>query len=80
MTVSRRHRWGRPARFYRDSSRDGHREHVKSERECDRCGLIKVSRHEGASHWIEFWRDEMRLAISGDRTPACGARNDAGTG
>jgi hypothetical protein len=57
--VSGRHSWGEPERFLH-----------KSERECrNGCGVIKVTRHEGGAHWIEFWRDGER--IPGKRTPIC---------
>ena len=57
------HSWSEPVRF----------EH-KSERVCARCGLIKVSHHEGNEHWIDFWRpagEGPPQLIASDRTPAC---------
>ena len=40
---------------------------------CERCGLIKVSRHEFEGgrplHWIEFYRGSER--VPGDGTPPC---------
>lgn len=68
MIKSARHSWGEPVRFQ-----------YKTERECARCGLIKVTRHEpAAAHpWLEFWRDGARL--KGDGTPACApARAEVG--
>lgn len=66
--MNKRHSWGEPIRF----------EH-KSERVCVHCGLIKVSHHEGDSHWIDFWRNGLLGTpdlIATDRTPACeGAAN-----
>lgn len=54
-----KHSWGLPHRFLH-----------KTERECTKnCGIVKVTRHEGDEHWIEFWRDGEQ--IKGDRTPAC---------
>lgn len=64
-SAGQRHIWGeasRPTRF-------------KTERECSRCGLVKVTRHEGMagspgeSHWTEWWRGLER--IHAEQTPAC---------
>lgn len=46
----------------------------KTEREClNRCGIVKVTRHEFEGgrevHWIEFWRGLDR--IKGAATPVC---------
>ena len=42
----------------------------KSEREClNGCGIVKVSRHEHNSHWLEYWRGLDRIEVI--RTPAC---------
>jgi hypothetical protein len=68
MTERRTHRWGEPQRFLH-----------KTERECQRdgCGVIRVSRHEGTEHWVEFWRNEERIEAPDDRTPPCeGSRAD----
>ncbi len=46
-----RHARGEPVRFVH-----------KTERQCCRCGLVKVTRHEGDEHWVEFWRDEEKVA------------------
>ena len=63
---STRHRWGKPVRFGT----------YKAERECARCGVVKVSRHEFEGgrevHWQEFWRDEERIHHAA--TPPCDAR------
>jgi hypothetical protein len=63
--TSTRHSWGEPARF----------DH-KSERECRRCGMVKVTRHESEGphdvHWTEFWRDCEQIATQ--PTPPCDAR------
>jgi hypothetical protein len=65
VTTSTRHSWGEPVRFQ-----------FKTERECERCGTIKVTRHEpGVLPWQEFFRDLDR--IPGDHTPKCDARNEA---
>jgi hypothetical protein len=49
----------------------------KSERECRRCGMVKVTRHEFDGrrelHWQEFWRDLDRVDDGGS-TPPCDAR------
>lgn len=63
--TSTRHKWGAPDRFPH-----------KSERECCRCGMIKVGRHENEGphdrHWYEFWRDGDQIHC--DSTPSCDAR------
>lgn len=59
MTAAKRHRWG---------NKIAHPH--KTEREClNGCGIVKVTRHEGNSHWNEFWRDLERISV--DRVPAC---------
>lgn len=56
-----RHRWGEKTVFPH-----------KSECECLRgCGIVKVSRHEGNSHWIEYWRGLNRISVG--KAPACEA-------
>lgn len=59
MTTSPRHSWCDPVRFLRAS---------KTERECEKCGLVKVTRH-GAFTRTEFYRG-LDL-IEGKGTPAC---------
>lgn len=69
MTTSTRHRWGEKVRFG----------NYKSEQQCIRCELVKVSRHEHEGgrdvHWKEYWRDEE--LISRDALPICDARCEA---
>lgn len=43
----------------------------KSERQCQKCGIVKASRHEHNSHWVEYWRGLDRIDVI--RTPACEA-------
>lgn len=59
MTLPR-HSWGEPNRFVH-----------KTERLClhPGCNLVKVTRHEGEEHWVEWWRDGTRIRT--ERTPAC---------
>jgi len=41
-----------------------------SEREClNGCGIIRVTRHEGDQHWIEFWRGLDKISVG--KTPVC---------
>jgi hypothetical protein len=56
--TARRHSWSAPERFAHHS-----------DRVCWDCALIKRTRHEGHSHWTEWWRDGAR--ISSDATPPC---------
>lgn len=64
--MSERHKWGEKVRFG----------NYKSEAQCLRCELVKVSRHESEGgrevHWKEYWRDEE--LISRDEMPVCDAR------
>jgi hypothetical protein len=53
-----RHRWGPPDRRLHETVRT-----------CLKCGLVKLSRHEGNLHWIEWYRVEERVELM--RTPAC---------
>ena len=62
MPVPGRHSWSDKT-LYRN----------KSERVCKVCGLVKVVRHEGQEHWVEYWREERRLA-SGATPPCPGAK------
>lgn len=60
MTQPKRHRWGEKVIV----------SPYKTEREClNGCGIVKASRHEGASHWTEFWRGLDRISVN--ETPAC---------
>lgn len=61
MSHSQRHQWSQPERFTH-----------KTERQCSKCGLVKVTRHEPDNvppHWIEWWRDLE--VIPAARTPEC---------
>ena len=64
--TSLRHKWGDPARLQH-----------KTERECSRCEIVKVTRHEWERgrdlYWTEFWRDLERVDENGE-TPPCDAR------
>ncbi len=55
-----RHSWGEPERFG-----------FKTERACKQCDIVKVTRHEGREHWIEFWRAGERIDTK--KTPPCDA-------
>lgn len=57
--TTQHHSWGDPVRFER-----------KTERECNNCGMIKVTRHE-QEVWTEFWRDGVQIRQFGERTPVC---------
>lgn len=55
-----RHKWGEP-------SRDTYR----TERKCQHCDLVKVTRHEpGELPWIEFEFDGQKVDWGG-KTPPC---------
>lgn len=57
---AQRHRWGKPMRFQ-----------YKTERECLRCGMVKVTRHQTYENvWNEFWRNGEEK-IEGKGTPVC---------
>jgi len=54
-----RHRWGEP-----------HRTEHETSRACLRCGLIRVTRHDGPGFpWVEWHRDGLR--VPAERTPPC---------
>lgn len=53
-----RHKWSAPIRF-----------RFKTERACERCGIVKVTRHDGDYPWIEFYCGLDR--IISDHTPPC---------
>jgi len=63
--TSTRHRWG-------DKDRLAH----KTEQQCKRCDMVKVTRHEFEGgreiYWIEFWRDCEQIEC--EATPPCDAR------
>jgi hypothetical protein len=66
MTVSTRHKWSAKVEF----------PPYKSERQCSRCEMVLVSRHENEGgrgvHWKEFYRDGDR--VEHDATPPCDFR------
>jgi hypothetical protein len=61
-----RHEWGAPQRFAN-----------KTERQCCRCGLVKVTKHEAEArppHWTEYWMGAARVddgRSPNPRAPAC---------
>jgi hypothetical protein len=61
--TSTRHKWGERVPFQ-----------FKTERQCVRCELVRVTRHDDpqGQPWIEWWRDQVR--IESDATPPCDAR------
>jgi hypothetical protein len=60
--IHQRHQWGGPSRFPH-----------KTERQCNKCKLVKVTRHEvdrtREVFWIEFWRGLDQ--VEGEKTPVC---------
>jgi hypothetical protein len=71
MIGSTRHRWS-----------TAHKWPHKTERQCVRCEMVKVTRHETEAgreiHWTEFWRDLERAETQS--TPPCDARLELGAG
>ena len=71
---STRHKW--PEKGNRFFTSDRVPFHFKTERDCKRCGMTKVTRHETQGtrdvHWVEFWRDGDQ--INSELTPMCDAR------
>jgi hypothetical protein len=63
--TSTRHSWGEKVRFAH-----------KTEQQCRRCEMVKVTRHEFEAgrdvYWTEFWRDVEQIKT--DVTPRCDAR------
>lgn len=57
-----RHSWGGRVRF-----------HHKTERECRRCGMVKVTHLQNDNCWTEFWRNGEEKA-EGKGTPICTGR------
>ncbi|MDP2410372.1 MAG: hypothetical protein Q8M26_08805 [Pseudolabrys sp.] len=54
-----RHKWGEAKRFP-----------YKTEVSCERCQIVKVTRHEPSVRpWLEFYRDGER--VNCERTPVC---------
>ncbi len=41
----------------------------KSERQCKKCALVKATRHEQNTHWVEYWRGLDKIDVI--RTPKC---------
>lgn len=60
---STRHKWGVRVPFP-----------YKTERQCTRCELVRVTRHDDPNGrpWIEWWRDCEQ--IKSNATPPCDAR------
>jgi hypothetical protein len=58
MTTSPRHSWGDPVYFIH-----------KTERECRKCGLVRVTKHEPSRCWTEFWNGLDK--IESRNMPAC---------
>lgn len=59
-----RHSWSPPSRSCEP----------RTERTCRRCGLVRVTRHDGgtgAIPWVEFEADSGLLVEGSGRTPAC---------
>lgn len=67
MLAATRHQWALPVRFVH-----------KTEQQCNRCALIKVTRHEYEGgrdlYWTEFWRDMEKVEHDCGKTPPCEAR------
>jgi hypothetical protein len=65
--TSTRHRWGDKVRF----------EH-KTEQQCARCEVVRVTRHEWERgreiFWTEFWRNLDRVDDASGKTPPCDGR------
>lgn len=62
-TIAARHRWGQPSRP----------SELRTERACVNCAIVRVTRHEGARHWVEFCNDAGMVITDGSArtTPAC---------
>jgi hypothetical protein len=77
--ASTRHKWGERQPFM---TKGAVPYHFKTERQCARCGVVKVSRHEPddgpfGRHWVEFWDGLDQLAAQGGAVPRCDARLEA---
>ncbi len=59
MPGANQHSWGEPERFQR-----------KTERECKKCGMIRVTRHE-EEIWTEYWNGLDQVPQDGNRVPVC---------
>lgn len=56
-----RHKWGEPMRW-----------RFKTERSCEHCDVVKVTRHEPGQHpWQEYFRGLDLIVTENNRTPAC---------
>lgn len=56
----RRHKWGEKIVI----------SPYKAERSCQHnCGIVKVTRYEHHSTWVEYWRGLDKVSVV--RTPAC---------
>lgn len=72
MTTSTRHKW--PDELRREVSPQ------RTLRECPRCGMLQISRHESEGardlHWKEFWLGTERVDVGelAGKTPPCDAR------
>lgn len=63
---SDRHSWGKKENFL-----------LKTERECLRCGMVKVTRHEpGVLPWVEFYRNGEEKIVC-NKTPPCPGRKSS---
>jgi len=71
--TSKRHRWGVGEQFW---TKDRVPYHFKTERQCIRCGMVRVTQHETVGtreeHRVEFWLDLDQ--IEGNGTPLCDGR------
>ncbi len=79
MPVSTRHKWGERQPFM---SKGAVPYHWKTERQCVRCGMVKVTRHEPddgpfGRHWSEFWLELDQVPTDGGAVPQCNARLEA---
>jgi ferredoxin-like protein FixX len=57
-----KHLWAEPVRYL----------HV-TYRGCMRCGMTRITRHEGVLHWVEFeaGRDGAKFVMENGCTPPC---------
>lgn len=58
----KRHTWSRPIRP----------DHHHTFRRCWDCALMRITRHENGSHWVE-WRRPGGSNFRSERTPKCEA-------
>lgn len=57
--MTARHSWGPPDRTQHETTRV-----------CRHCGLVRLTRHEAAIPWTEWWRGSTRIHVS-QGTPPC---------